>query len=206
MIDHECLLSSYIIAYTLISKYPQVNIIIVEKNGNMTYPWCGINTFNYDHHELFDIRGIIPISSFILDGNSINLKINQLNRLGIIYQPNDVMSSLRVFLINTNKTEFVYSVPIYSEPTIFLNFKYPRINTNNIILANLSPTNLNLSLIWLPKFYRKNDYQVEYTKSNYITLTTCFPYESINCQLNLVHNIKLSQIIVNLIRSMSSRM
>jgi hypothetical protein len=211
VIDHDSFLSSWTIAYVLLQSYRQITIVIIEKTNNFNYPWCGLSTLNYQNHQLFEINLIIPVSSVIIKKNFIDFKFNRLNRLGLIYHPTFILKFLHVSLKLSTKVKFINNyneIPIFSNKIIILRFNYPKINDENFISSNLSPTNLKFQLLWLPKFYIKPDYKLDYGhKFNHteIVISTTNVYESINCRLNLIHNLKLSNLVKTSIKSLFSK-
>lgn len=211
VIDHDSLLSSWTIAYGLLQSYRQITILIIEKTDNFNYPWCGLSTLNYQNHQLFEINLIIPVNSVIIKKNFIDFKINHLNRLGLIYHPRVILNFLHILLKLSTKVQIInnyHEIPIVSNKIIILRFNYPKINDENFISSNLSPTNLKFQLLWLPKFFNKPDYKLDYGhRFNHteILITTNNVYESINCRLNLIHNLKLSNLVKTSIESLFSK-
>ena len=81
VINHKCLLASYVIAYALLKYFNRLRdlkILIIESRSNFNRPWCGINTINdfrlknreFFHHLLF--QDLIVSDPYILALKSVN--------------------------------------------------------------------------------------------------------------------------------------
>lgn len=190
VLNHPSPLTNYITAYKLI----ELNISVVIINSLHRSFWCGVSTINF---EVPNFPICQPLSHAISDGKSLFLKIGY-PKVGLLYRSDELLDYLKTYLVSRNVT-FVQNIEDLK------NRQYLQFNFNLVdIPPQLTESNIT-ELIWLPNYSQKSDYSISHNR-NHINIHAENSFEGINSRFNIVHNFKMADIIVRIVRDLSMKL